>query len=198
MYLVVIYRSKKTEPHEKKKILCLVPPFICNAVTLLIWTQTISILAIFYEEKVNRVLFGKKQPYGTTKMGIGTIFWGFGALIIALLYVIYPGDAKVSAWWIVLFYAILMLGEGFTCPIGYSITAVAAPKAFMTQMMTIWSMSQSTGAALNTLLTNFYKEGSEIPFFVAIGLGVCAVGAVVAIFSKKLAVGMGLDKNAEA
>ena len=141
---------------------------------------------------------GKKQPHGTTKMGIGTIFWGFGALIIALLYVIYPGDAKVSAWWIVLFYAILMLGEGFTCPIGYSITAVAAPKAFMTQMMTIWSMSQSTGAALNTLLTNFYKEGSEIPFFVAIGLGVCAVGAVVAIFSKKLAVGMGLDKNAEA
>ena len=82
-------------------------------------------------------------------------------------------------------YAILMLGEGFTCPIGYSITAVAAPKAFMTQMMTIWSMSQSTGAALNTLLTNFYKEGSEIPFFVAIGLGVCAVGVVVAIFSKK-------------
>ena len=229
VYLVVIYKSKKTEPYEKKKILCLVPPFICNAVTLLIWTQTISILAIFYEEKVNRVLFGievpaasmqtipavfaviigsiltavwtklgKKQPYGTTKMGIGTIFWGLGALIIALLYVIYPGDAKVSAWWIVLFYAILMLGEGFTCPIGYSITAVAAPKAFMTQMMTIWSMSQSTGAALNTLLTNFYKEGSEIPFFVAIGLGVCAVGAVVAIFSKKLAVGMGLDKNAEA
>ena len=124
-------------------------------------------------------------------MGIGTIFWGFGALIIALLYVIYPGDAKVSAWWIVLFYAILMLGEGFTCPIGYSITAVAAPKAFMTQMMTIWSMSQSTGAALNTLLTNFYKEGSEVPFFIGIG-------AVVAIFSKKLAVGMGLDKNAEA
>ena len=229
VYLVVIYKSKKTEPHEKKKILCLVPPFICNAVTLLIWTQTISILAIFYEEKVNRVLFGievpaasmqtipavfaviigsiltavwtklgKKQPCGTTKMGIGTIFWGLGALIIALLYVIYPGDAKVSAWWIVLFYAILMLGEGFTCPIGYSITAVAAPKAFMTQMMTIWSMSQSTGAALNTLLTNFYKEGSEIPFFVAIGVGVCAVGAVVAIFSKKLAVGMGLDKNAEA
>ena len=68
----------------------------------------------------------------------------------------------------------------------------------MTQMMTIWSMSQSTGAALNTLLTNFYKEGSEIPFFVAIGVGVCAGGAVVAIFSKKLAVGMGLDKNAEA
>ena len=97
-----------------------------------------------------------------------------------------------------MFYAVLMFAEGFTCPIGYSITAVAAPKAFVTQMMTVWSMSQSVGAALNMILVNFYKEGSEIPFFVAIGLGVCAVGAIVAIFSKKLAVGMGLDKNAEA
>ena len=43
-YLVFIYSSKKTEKHEKKKVLCLLPPFICNAVTLLIWTQTISIL----------------------------------------------------------------------------------------------------------------------------------------------------------
>ena len=140
----------------------------------------------------------KETAIRNHKDGYRNNLLGTWSLIIALLYVIYPGDAKVSAWWIVLFYAILMLGEGFTCPIGYSITAVAAPKAFMTQMMTIWSMSQSTGAALNTLLTNFYKEGSEIPFFVAIGLGVCAIGAVVAIFSKKLAVGMGLDKNAEA
>ena len=115
----------------------------------MIWTQTISILAIFYEEKVNRVIFGveipaasfqtipaifavcfgsiltmlwtklgKKQPFGTTKMGFGTILWGLGAMIIALLYVIYPGDAKVNAWWIVLFYAVLMVAEGFTCPIG--------------------------------------------------------------------------------
>ena len=60
-------------------------------------------------------------------MGFGTILWGLGAMIIALLYVIYPGDAKVNAWWIVLFYAVLMVAEGFTCPIGYSITAVAAP-----------------------------------------------------------------------
>ena len=72
--------------------------------------------------------------------------WGLGAMIIALLYIIYPGDAKVNAWWIVLFYAVLMFAEGFTCPIGYSITAVAAPKAFVTQMMTVWSMSQSVGA----------------------------------------------------
>lgn len=139
---------------------------------------------------------GKKQPFGTTKMGFGTILWGLGAMIIALLYIIYPGDAKVNAWWIVLFYAVLMVAEGFTCPIGYSITAVAAPKAFVTQMMTVWSMSQSVGAALNMILVNFYKEGSEVPFFIGIGAVVAILGAVVLAFSKKLAEGMGMEREA--
>lgn len=139
---------------------------------------------------------GKKQPFGTTKMGFGTILWGLGAMIIALLYIIYPGDAKVNAWWIVLFYAVLMFAEGFTCPIGYSITAVAAPKAFVTQMMTVWSMSQSVGAALNMILVNFYKEGSEVPFFIGIGAVVAILGAVVLAFSKKLAEGMGMEREA--
>ena len=187
----------------------------------------LSAVAIFYEEKVNRVIFGveipaasfqtipaifavcfgsfltmlwtklgKKQPFGTTKMGFGTILWGLGAMIIALLYIIYPGDAKVNAWWIVLFYAVLMFAEGFTCPIGYSITAVAAPKAFVTQMMTVWSMSQSVGAALNMILVNFYKEGSEVPFFIGIGAVVAILGAVVLAFSKKLAEGMGMEREA--
>lgn len=111
-------------------------------------------------------------------------------------YIIYPGDAKVNAWWIVLFYAVLMFAEGFTCPIGYSITAVAAPKAFVTQMMTVWSMSQSVGAALNMILVNFYKEGSEVPFFIGIGAVVAILGAVVLAFSKKLAEGMGMEREA--
>nr|WP_314461584.1 oligopeptide:H+ symporter [uncultured Clostridium sp.] len=224
-YFVYVYTSHKTEKREKKKVLCLIPPFFCNAITLLIWTQTISILAIFYEEKVNRVIFGteisaasfqtvpaifaviigstltmlwtklgKKQPYGTTKMGIGTMLWGAGALIIAFLYVAFPGDIKINALWILVFYAVLMLGEGFTCPVGYSITAVAAPKAFLTQMMTVWGMSMSTGAAFNTLIVNFYKEGHEISFFTVIGSTVCAVGLFVALFGKRLAQGMELNQ----
>lgn len=231
VYFIYVYTSPKTEGYEKKKVLCLVPPFICNALTLLVWNQTISILAIFYEEKVNRVIFGvevsaasfqtipavfaviigsiltmlwtrlgKKQPFGTTKMGIGTMLWGAGALIIAFLYVAFPGDIKINPLWILLFYAVLMLGEGLTSPVGYSITAVAAPKVFLTQMMTVWGMSMSTGAAFNTLVVNFYKEGSEIPFFLAIGGTVCAIGLIIAVFGKKLAQGMGLDQleNTEA
>ena len=204
LYFVVICVSRKTSKEERRRVLCLIPAFFCNAVTLLIWTQTTSILAIFYDEKVNRVLFGyemspasfqtipavwaiiigsiftamwtklgKHQPFGTTKMGIGTIFWGAGAMIIALLYVLYPGDIKINPLWIVLFYFVLMAGEGFTCPTGYSLSSLAAPKAFLAQMITVWSMSQAIGAGMNTLAINFYHKGSEIPFFLGIGAVQC-------------------------
>ncbi|WP_077612733.1 peptide MFS transporter [Clostridium sp. Marseille-P2415] len=225
VYFVFIFVSNKTEKYEKKKVLCLVPAFFCNALTLLIWTQTISILAIFYEEKVNRIILGKeiaaasfqtlpavlaviigsfltflwtklgkKQPYGTTKMGVGTMLWGLGALLIAFLYAAFPGDIKINALWIVLFYAVLMLGEGFTSPVGYSLTAVASPRAFQAQMMTVWGMSMSTGAALNTLIVNFYQEGKEVPFFLGIGGLVCVAGLLMAVFGKKLGNILGLGK----
>ena len=58
-------------------------------------------------------------------------------------------------------------------------------------------MSQSTGAALNTLAVNFYKEGSEVPFFLVIGLITCAAGLIVLIFGKKIAAGMGMLEKTE-
>ena len=63
-------------------------------------------------------------------------------------------------------------------------------------MMTVCSMSQSVGAALNMILVNFYKEGSEVTFIIGIGAVVAILGAVVLAFSKKLAEGMGMEREA--
>lgn len=65
-------------------------------------------------------------------------------------------------------------------------------------MMTVWSMSQSTGAALSTLAVNFYHEGSEATYFLLIGGITCLVGLLVMVFAKKLEKGMGLADNKEA
>lgn len=45
------------------------------------------------------------------------------------------------------------------------------------------------------ILVNFYKEGSEVPFFIGIGAVVAILGAVVLAFSKKLAEGMGMERE---
>ena len=60
----------------------------------------------------------------------------------------------------------------------------------------IYSSKKTVGAALNMILVNFYKEGSEVPFFIGIGAVVAILGAVVLAFSKKLAEGMGMEREA--
>ena len=48
----------------------------------------------------------------------------------------------------------------------------------------------------NLSLIHIYKEGSEVPFFIGIGAVVAILGAVVLAFSKKLAEGMGMEREA--
>ena len=228
IYFVIIITSPKTQKEEKTRVANLIPAFICNCFAMLVWTQSTSILAIFTEQRVDRVIFGmeisaasfqtlpavfaiflgavvgslwsvlgKRQPLAPAKIGIGTILWGCGPLFMTLPFMLYGAADKVSPLWIVVFYLLIILGEAFTSPVGYSCASIVAPQAFATQMITVWSMSQSTGAALNTLAVNFYKEGSEVPFFLVIGLITCAAGLIVLIFGKKIAAGMGMLEKTE-
>ena len=95
-------------------------------------------------------------------------------------------------------YVLIIFGEAITNAVGYSSASLVAPKAFTTQMMTVWSMSQSTGAALSTLAVNFYHEGSEANYFLMIGGITCVVGLLVMIFAKKIEKGMGLADTSAA
>lgn len=153
-----------------------------------------AILAIFWGMVVTALWtkLGKKQPSAPAKIGVGTMLWGAGPLFMILPFVLYEPGVKVSPLWLVIFYVLIIMGEAFTSPVGYSSASMVAPKAFATQMMTVWSLSQSTGAALSTLAVNFYKEGSEATYFLLIGGITVVVGLVVLLLAKKLEKGMGL------
>ena len=153
-----------------------------------------AVLAIFWGMVVTALWtkLGKKQPSAPAKIGVGTMLWGAGPLFMILPFVLYEPGVKVSPLWLVIFYVLIILGEAFTSPVGYSSASMVAPKAFATQMMTVWSLSQSTGAALSTLAVNFYKEGSEATYFLLIGGITVVVGLVVLLLAKKLEKGMGL------
>ena len=135
---------------------------------------------------------GKKQPSTPAKMGIGTALYGISILFMIVPFKLFPPDVKVSPMWLVVFFAIMTIGEAIVTPAGESAASHVAPAAFSTQMMTIWAMGQSTGASLSSLVVNFYREGSESLYFLAIGAAVTLCGAIVVIFSKKLAKGMGI------
>ena len=111
---------------------------------------------------------------------------------MTLPFMLFAPGVKVSPLWLVMFYVLIILGEGFTSGTGYAAANTVAPKAFATQMMTVWSLSQSTGAGFATLSVNFYTPGNEIPYFLVIGGVTAIIGLLTVIFSKKIARGMGI------
>ena len=139
---------------------------------------------------------GKRQPSSAAKIGFGTILWGMGPLFMTLPFMLFAPGVKVSPLWLCMFYALIILGEGFTSGTGYAAANTVAPKAFATQMMTVWSLSQSTGAGFATLSVNFYTPGNEIPYFLVIGGVTAIIGLVVLIFSRKISRGMGVEAGA--
>ena len=224
VYLVYIIKSKKTKPEEAKHVIALIPLYVCNCLSMLVWTQSTSIIAIYTEQNVDLNLFGvtispatfqtvpavaaivwgaivtalwtklgKKQPSNPGKIGLGTIFWGLGPVFMCLPFLLIPAGVKVSPLWIIGFYLIIILGEALNSPTGYAAATIVAPGAFATQMVTVWSLSQSTGAGLSTLVSPLYVEGAEVPYFLAIGGVTIVVGLLVTVFAKKLAKGMGID-----
>ena len=141
---------------------------------------------------------GKKQPSTPAKMGIGTALYGISILFMIIPFSLFPADVKVSPMWLVVFFAIMTIGEAIVTPAGESAASHVAPAAFSTQMMTVWGFSGTAGANLSTLVSNFYREGSESLYFLGIGGSTLLVGLILVIFSKRFAKGMGLNENAEA
>ncbi|SDE46166.1 peptide MFS transporter [Sporomusa acidovorans] len=131
------------------------------------------------------IKMGNRQPSTPLKFGIGTIFWGLGPLFMVIPFLLYAADVKVSPLWLIIFYALIIWGEALTSPVGMAAASAVAPKAFTAQMMTVWQLSQSTGAGLSSLAVNFYHVGQEAQYFTGIGLATCFVGLLLWIFDKK-------------
>ena len=140
---------------------------------------------------------GSRNPSNAWKVGFGAVMYGLGPVFMCLPFLLFPAGVKVSPMWIIVFYALIMIGEALASPTGYAAASMVAPKAFSTQMLTVWSLVGSTGAGLSTIAAQFYTAGNEVVYFLAIG-GITIVGGVLLMLvSKKLNVMMGQEKAGE-
>lgn len=223
-YLAYIVKSKKVTKAESVAAAAILPMFIANCFTQLVWNQGTTILSIYAETTVDRNLFGleftpaafqtvpavlgavfgvvatflwtklgTRQPSAPAKFGIGTFLWGLGPVFMCLPFVLFPAGVKVSPLWLIAFYVIIIAGEALTNATGYSTASAIAPKAFASQMITVWGLSQSAGAGLTTVFVNFYHEGSEVPYFLVIGGVTIAIGVALLVFAKPLTRRLGLE-----
>lgn len=135
--------------------------------------QTVpAVFAVLFGSAASAVWsrLGRRQPSESLKFGVGLLLWGAGPLLMMLPLGLFPASVKVSPLWLIGFYALITLGETLTSPVGMAMASRVAPAAFITQMMTVYTLSQAAGSGLSAIAANFYRPGHEVLYFLVIGL----------------------------
>ncbi len=121
--------------------------------------------------------WGKRQPSTPAKFAAGLIIAGLSFVVMVIPILTHGTNALVSPLWLVLSWLIVEVAELLISPIGLSATTKLAPKAFQSQMMSIWFLSDACAQAINAQVVKFYTPGNEAMYFsiwggVAVVLGI--------------------------
>ena len=113
------------------------------------------------------------------KFAIGLMFAGASFLLMALPGAMFGTAGEVSPLWLVGSWALVIIGEMLISPVGLSVTTKLAPKAFMSQMMSMWFLASSAGSALNAQLVTLYNPKNEVAYFAWFGIASVVLGVVL-------------------
>jgi POT family proton-dependent oligopeptide transporter len=95
-------------------------------------------------------------------------------------------NAAVSPFWLIMSWALVIIGEMLISPIGLSATTKLAPKAFQSQMMSMWFLSDAAAQAFNSQLVRFYTKATEVYYYGIIGLITIVFGVILLLISPKI------------
>ncbi|UQS81841.1 peptide MFS transporter [Bombilactobacillus folatiphilus] len=214
IYFVVILGSQKVTKIEKSRVRAYIGLFIAAVIFWAIEEQGSSILGLFVANNTQLNLggfhlnpswfqmlnpffiivytpifaalwtkLGKKQPSSPTKFWMGLIFTGISYLVLVLP--LLGTQGKVNPLWLVLSWGIVEIGEMLISPIGLSVTTKLAPKAFSSEMMSMWFLADSAGQAINSQLVRFYPH-HEMAYFGVTGLVAILFAILLILFTPKI------------
>ncbi|MGT2932671.1 peptide MFS transporter [Streptococcus catagoni] len=124
---------------------------------------------------------GSKQPSSSKKFAYGLVASGLSFIWMMLPGVLFGVHSKVSPLWLIMSWAIVIVGEMLISPIGLSVTNQLAPKAFKAQMMSIWFLSNAAAQAINAQIVKFYTSTTEISYFGIVG-GIAILFGILMLF----------------
>lgn len=151
--------------------------------------QTIpAILAVLFGSFTSKLWakLGSHQPNSSLKFGIGLLFWGAAPLLMTLPLSLFPANVKVSPWWIIMFFILMVAGETLVSPVGRAMASAIAPRAYTTQMMTIFTLFQAAGSGMAAIAANFYTKGHEVAYFLILGIIPIVWGIIMLINNRNI------------
>lgn len=124
----------------------------------------------------------KKEPSTPAKIGWGLLIAGLSTSVMALA--IHSTDItmdKSSAWWLVISYAIITIGELCLSPIGLSLVSKVAPARLTSLLMGGWFLATSIGNKLSGVLASLWDVYENKANFFMVNFVACVI-AGLAIF----------------
>lgn len=210
IYFIVILSSHEVDKIERSRMIAFMPLFVASVAFFALFQQQFTFIAVYADEKLNRNLFGwempaswvqsvnpvfiilfagvfaamwtklgKRQPTTPVKFSLALILIG----IAFLTFIPLEGMEKTP---LLAFIGIMLLitwAELLLSPIGLSITTKLAPKAFRTQMVSLFFLSISLGTILSGILARYYQKGSEVQYFIAMGSVCIGLGGVLLVLT---------------
>ena len=215
-YFVMMLRSPKVTKIERSRVKAYIPLFFAAAIFWGIEESGSVVLALFAEQRtvlhvgswhfaaanfqsLNPLFImiltpvfvwlwehWKKQPSAPGKFAAGLVFAGLSYMWMALPGMLFGTSGRVSPLWLVGSWFLVEIAEMLISPIGLSITTKLAPNAFRSQMMSIWFMADATGQAVNAQIVKFYSSGTEVQYFLAVGIVSAIFGIIMFALVKKI------------
>ncbi|MGX7773805.1 peptide MFS transporter [Limosilactobacillus fermentum] len=216
IYFIMMISSKKVTKVERSRVIAYVPLFVAAAIFWGIEESGSVVLALFAEQRTVLHIGGwhfaaanfqtlnplfimiltpffvwlwgrwKNQPSAPGKFTAGLIIAGLSYVWMAIPGMLYGTDGRVSPFWLVGSWFIVEIAEMLISPIGLSVTTKLAPKAFKSQMMSMWFLADSAGQAVNAQIVKYYSSATEVPYFLAVGLVSIVFGIILFFFIKRI------------
>lgn len=121
------------------------------------------------------------------KTGIGIGILGVSYLFFAVLDIM-RGDGQISVLWLIVFAAILTLGEMFFSPLGHSFISKYSPSRYLSTMMAVWGIATFISSICYGPIYGATFEGGFAFKSVCIVIAIIAAVSTVVLFvlDKKL------------
>lgn len=129
----------------------------------------------------------KNQPSAPGKFAAGLIIAGLSYVWMALPGIIHgTTNDRVSPFWLVGSWLIVEIAEMLISPIGLSVTTKLAPRAFRSQMMSMWFLADAAGQAVNSQIVKYYSSATEVQYFLAVGIVSVVFGMIMCCLVKRI------------
>ena len=129
------------------------------------------------------IKLGQRQPSESVKFAFGLLFAGLGFLVMTYASSLTGGGARVSPFWLVLFYLLATFGELCLSPVGLSSMTKLAPRQMVGLMMGVWFLSISLGNFFAGIIGGEFEAKSEVLVGLFSKVAAVTIIAAIALFA---------------